>query len=170
MADIEIKPTGDLQRELLCLNLLDAVCYQTDHGPNNYNVFTDNDGKTAVCAFDNDNPNTFLPNNSVSVSLLGCAPLVDKNGDFARPFFDKNVAENVAGINIKRFKKRLKSYLSPIQIIATISRLRKLSKALNISVANKKTELLSETQWDDVTVSEELRNKQRITYLSHTLK
>lgn len=170
MADVKIEPNGEMQRELMCLNYLDAVCYQTDHRPNNYNVFTDKDGKTSVCAFDNDNPNTFFPIPSVSSSLSGCSPLVDKNGDFARPFFDKNIAEKVFDIDAKRLKTRLKPYLSSIQIAATASRLKKLGKALEMSVENKKTVLLSETEWNDETVAEELKNCRLITYLSQSFK
>lgn len=60
MLDSGPEPTGELQRELSDLFLLDGLCHQPDHGANNYNVYL-REGKLGVCAFDNDNPMTFFP-------------------------------------------------------------------------------------------------------------
>lgn len=163
MMDITTIPTGALQRELLALNALDVILYQPDHGPNNYNVWFENQ-KYKICAFDNDNPNTFFPLFSVRVRLSDCCPFVDDKGLVARPFFDKTTASLLNGINFKRLKSRLKPYLNNLQIAALIYRLKKINQAIR-KTQNQRNLLLSSNDFDEKTISLELNGDYGITYL-----
>lgn len=165
MADSFVLPNGSLQKELLNLNALDVICRQVDHGPNNYNVFK-KDGMYFVCAFDNDNQQTFFPLSSVRVSLAGCAPLVDKNGMVARHCFDKSTAEKIQTVNIKALKKRLKPYLNFLQIRATVSRIKKLQKALKKS----RCFMLNPDEFSETTANDELNGAYGRTYLTRALE
>ncbi|MBQ8783597.1 MAG: hypothetical protein IJZ57_07490 [Clostridia bacterium] len=168
MVDSNITLSGSFQRELINLNALDAICYQPDHGPNNYSVSYTSD-ECSVCAFDNDNPNTFFPILSASISLAGCAPLVNKNGLVNRPFFDKDLAERIFTLDIRTLQKRLKPYLNKIQIIALVFRIKNLKKAIKKTSETNPLFLLEKSQWNDQTVSLELSGKYGETYLTKAI-
>lgn len=170
MADISVAPNGAFQRELLYLNAVDVVCFQPDHGPNNYNVCKVGEKEYSVCAFDNDNPSTFFPFPKASVSLAGCSPLVNGDGTVNRPFFDLEFAENIKKINIKKLKNRLRPYLNGVQIFALTRRLNGLKKAIEKTAAVKPEFLLQADEWNDFTVSEELSGKYGVTYLEKSMK
>lgn len=165
MADADIAPSGSLQRELLMLNALDVICHQPDHAPNNYNV-KNLSGDLTVCAFDNDNPRTFFPLTAIHLPLSSCAPLADKAGNVLRPYFPKAFAEGVQRVDTKRLKRRLKPYLNAFQICCTLTRLKKLQKAIERTARKNSVFLLDGSQFDDSTVAEELSGKYGETYLS----
>lgn len=166
MADIKPEPDSVLQRELNILNALDVICYQTDHGPNNYNV----DYDYHICAFDNDNPATFLPIPLISTSLAGCAPLADKKGRILRPFLDSELADALNSLDRGKLRRRLKPYLNFLQIVALFSRINKLKRAVNKTRQADELFLLDREAWNSDTVKEELSGKYGITYLTKALK
>lgn len=165
MSDCSVPPSGALQRELINLNVLDAICFQNDHGPNNYNIYKEN-GEFKVCAFDNDNPSTFFPIFSVSASLAGCSPLINKKGIVNRPFFDKDLAERIRTLDIGALQKRLKPYLNQIQIISLKARIKKLQKAVKKTSEVNQSFLIEHSKWNERTVSLELKGKYGETYLT----
>ncbi len=169
MADTCAEATGALQKELTALNVLDAICFQTDHGPNNYNVYKQ-DGQWAVCAFDNDNPNTFLPISTVKNSLSGCSSLVDAKGLFNRPYIGKELFENLKKADIKGLKKLLKPYLNFLQIWALASRIKKTVTLLEKSISQNSTETISDAEWGNETVAKETGGRYGKTYLTAATK
>jgi hypothetical protein len=87
--DCWVKITPSLQRELSDLNVLDAICYQRDHGPNNYNIwFDENDAH--ICAFDNDNPTTFLVTHKLPQNASGNVSPIIRRGLFNRPHVSRS--------------------------------------------------------------------------------
>lgn len=170
MADRTVEPSGTMQRELICLNALDYICLQPDHGPNNYNVCDTEDFGYSVCAFDNDNPLTFFPFPNVMVSLSGTSPLTDKKGMVARPFFDAKFAENLGKIDVKKLKKRLRPYLNGIQIYALIYRLNFLKKAIKKTNNVNPEFLLTASEWNDKSALKELSGNFGITYFTKAME
>lgn len=160
MADMEAVLDGTLQKELTSLNVLDVICYQPDHGPNNYSISPSG----TVCAFDNDNPRTLFPAVSVTGSLAGCSPLVGEDGKVARPYMDKALAERLKGLNSAALGKELKPYLNLLQIWALKRRIKKLVNAI------KNTEfkglLLEKDGWSMGTAKEEINGNYGTTYLT----
>jgi len=168
MSDTFVEINGSLQRELLNLNALDVISRQTDHGPNNYNVY-EKEGAYSICAFDNDNPQTFFPYPFVKDTLAGCTPFVGKNNKVQRCYFDKQIAENIKNVDVKRLKMRLKPYLNFLQIGATVQRLKKLNKSIN-KTQNSNTKFLIEShEFSKTTACFEVNDKARYTYLSKVL-
>ncbi len=168
MSDITPEPTGLLQRELSNLNVLDVICCQTDHGPNNYTVINDKNS-CRVCAFDNDNPNTFFPYISLSVSLAGCSAFVNKEGLINRPYLDSTLVECITSLNTSSLEKSLEPYLSFIQRKAVAIRINKLKKAISETMIANADFLKSCDEWNDMTVSKELNGNYGMTYLKKAL-
>lgn len=60
-----------LQRELMKLNVLDAITFERDHRPGNYNIVLDAEGRVCgLSVFDNDAEMTFAP---MPVSIHTCS-------------------------------------------------------------------------------------------------
>lgn len=168
MADTLVVPNGTLQKELLNLNALDIISQQVDHGPNNYNVDI-KDGAYTVCAFDNDNPQTFFPLPFINGALAGCTPFVDQSGAVLRCCFDKQIASKIQSLNMKVLKKRLKPYLNFLQICAVMRRIKKLSKVLGKAQSLNSGFLLEPSEFNETTVLCELNGGYGLTYLSKAL-
>ncbi len=164
MQDAKAGKTPSLQRELSNLHLLDTVCFQTDHGINNYNVY-DEGGEHFVCAFDNDNPYTFLPTPFVSHSLAGCSPLIVK-GQINRPYLSDGTVKALQALDIKGLKAKLKPYLNPLQLWALSRRVRKLRKAIRQGLGKNSLRLLKDGDWSAETVKEETKGSYGSTYLN----
>ena len=169
MVDSDVVPTGSLQRELMALNVLDAICFQTDHGPNNYNV-AERDGVYTVCAFDNDNPNTFLPLPAIGHPFSGCAPLVGADGLLNRPYFDRELLTALRNTDIRSLKKKLKTYLNPLQIAAVTARIKILRKMLEKSLRNSPNLVISGDEWNEETLAAELSGRYGRTYLTRAME
>jgi hypothetical protein len=165
MLDADPTPDASLQRELTCLNMLDAVCGQRDHGPNNYNVLCDG-GRYSVCAFDNDEDRAFFPSPGVGAGLSGCAPLVDAHGRIRRPHMDRDMAEAMAHIRPARLKKQLRPYLNGLQIAALLLRLRALNRAIAATQKDNDRFLLRTDQWDADSLAGEIGGRWGQTYLT----
>lgn len=165
-ADTKPVSCGNLQRELMALNVLDVLTGQPDHGPNNYNVYEKADGGYGVRAFDNDNPRTFFPSCSVKASLAGCAPMVGKDGMINRPFMDRALAERLKAVDKAALKRRLSPYLNSLQTRAIIKRLNKLNVAIGRS---DRLCLIDGDAWGEATVKQEMGGEYGITYLCKAL-
>lgn len=164
MCDQRIRPDGSLQKELLDLNMLDVICHQPDHGPNNYNVARNEDGKYSICAFDNDNPQTFFPWFSVFWTLAGCSPFADISG-ICRPYLDRDAMERLDRLNFGRLKRRLKPYLNPLQIAAVVYRICTLRRAVERTQRKNPDFLIRGTQWGEQTMEKEMSGMYGKTYL-----
>lgn len=169
MLDLNIEPTGSLQKELLNLNILDLVCFQSDHGMNNYNIY-EYDNQYLICAFDNDNPNTFLPIPTIRHNFLGCSSIVDKHGCFNRPYISGELIENLQKINIPSLRKNLKEYLNFLQIAALVFRIKKIQRIFGKLVNYNPQCVLENGQWNAQTVLCEMSGKYGETYLTNIVK
>lgn len=169
MIDGDVQINGCLQKELLNLNVLDIICFQTDHGMNNYNVIRQGENY-AICAFDNDNPNTFLPIPSIKYNFLGCSSLVDRKGFLNRPYFSEELLGRIQKLDLPSLKRKLNPYLNKCQICALIFRIKKLQKMLQRTERNGHHVIISDDQWNNQTVIAELGGLYGKTYLTILLK
>ena len=165
MLDSAVTLTGSLQRELLCLNVLDVICFQPDHGPNNYNVAASADGQITICAFDNDNPQTLFPGFSVCRPLAGCTTLVDGSNRIQRPYMDRSLAVHLRNLDKAKLRRRLKPYLNSLQIVALCCRLDKINRAILKTERNQPDFLKDRDCWNFQTAAEEVSGKYGETYL-----
>ena len=170
MMDTHVEPSGSLQRELMDLFLLDILCYQMDHGPNNYSVTVDENGTASVCAFDNDSPVTFFPHCTVSRPLAGCTPLKDKKGRILRPFVGREIARRIQAVNTHKLGKQLAPYLNRLQIAALSGRFRLLRKAIREAQKQNENFLIPADGWGEQTVKCEMSGKYGMTYLTKALQ
>lgn len=170
MMDAHIEPSGSLQRELMDLFLLDILCYQVDHGPNNYSVAVSENGTASVCPFDNDNPLTFFPHCTVSRPLAGCTSLKDKKGKILRPFLDRDVVQRLQTVDTHKLGKQLAPYLNRLQIAALSGRFRLLRKAIREGQKLNEDFLIPADAWDEQTVKCEMSGKYGMTYLTRILQ
>ncbi len=163
MKDACIRPEGSLQRALMNLNVLDALVHQPDHGPNNYNVCTENGGYQ-VCAFDNDHSQTLFPFFGLRRPLSGCAPLVDRHGLVARPCFDRALYQRILELDVPALQAQMKPWLNPLQRLALSARLRCLRRALR-RTCRQRPDFLTEL-WDAQTAALERRGQWGMTYFN----
>lgn len=168
--DTEVVPTGALQKALMNLNVLDTLCFQQDHGPNNYNVVFKDGLPSGVCAFDNDNPNTFSPLGTATKVLSGCTPIVGKNGIINRPFFDEELAAKLRNLDRKSLAKSLKLYLNGLQRMALLRRIQKLCCAIRKTAKYNPHFLVSPEGWGEDTMAAELQENVGHTYLKHLIQ
>lgn len=167
--DSKIAPTPVNQRDLSCLWLIDALCNQPDHAPNNYNVISDMSAEieTSICAFDNDNMFTFFPIFNINhFKSKNCSKIISSNGLINLPHLDKEFAETLLSISLKELDYELKKYLNIIQLAAFRSRFKGLRRALRKTITKKSRFLLEETEWCDLTMQEERSGKYGRTYLT----
>lgn len=169
MKDAEPICDSGLQRALLNLNLLDVVCNQPDHGPNNYSVCR-RDGVCSVCAFDNDNDQTFFPFLHIDRNLSGCSPFINGNGIVNRPGLDAETVKKLNALNVKALKKRLKPYLNGLQLLALDVRIKKLKKAVRNTCAIDDGFLQNTEDWDERILKKELSGVYGETYLTRAIR
>lgn len=169
MCDCTVERNGRLQRDLINLNIIDILTFQTDHGPNNYNVWMDNSAQYRVCAFDNDNPNTFFPLPIISYPFSQCTPFIDKNGLVARPHVDQTMAANLENMSLQELKTKLKPYLNFIQIYSVVLRVKKLNRAI-MKTQQKRAGFLLNDDWNENTANEEISGCYGTTYFVSAMK
>lgn len=170
MRDTRVELNGSLQRELLILNALDLICWQVDHGPNNYNVYSAN-GEYKICAFDNDNQQTFFPISNVRArSLSHASPLIKADGAINRPFFDREFSQKIHNVNKDNLKKRLKPYLNSFQINALIKRIEALDVAIYKTQESNPSFLIDSDKFSADTAVCEFCGDFGETYLLNALK
>lgn len=163
-SELKYDVTPKLQHELNNLHILDILCYQLDHGPNNFSVILENDKISGICAFDNDATNTFSIKTNINFSASWNASSLVLNGIYNRPFLDKNIYNLFIKTNKKDLKKILAPYLSALQIYALQIRFNKLKKSMIKAVKLKKTVLLSDNEWNEKTLEKELEGLYGRTY------
>ena len=157
-----------LQKNLLNLNILDTICFEKDHRPDNYNIVLNKDKKPeSICAFDNDSPMSFIPTRTASfMTYEGCSPLIDKTGFINRPFLDAKLCKKLEQLRDSDIRVELKDYLNKYQITCLISRVNKIKKAITKSVSNGKCILVQDDlSWNEDTVTAELNGNYGLTYL-----
>ena len=153
-----------LQRELMKLNMLDAITYERDHRPGNYNIILDENGKTSrLSVFDNDAAMTFAPFSVSTHSSAGSSCIVG-GGQINRPHLDKCLSENICKLKKHELRQALKPFLNYWQITACWNRVKDLKAAI-LASSSRDGFLLEADGWNENTMTEELSGKYGRTYL-----
>ena len=157
-----------LQRDLSDLHILDILCYEKDHRPDNYNVILNEENKAiSISAFDNDSPMSFFLSSNIHFhSYEGCSPLVDSRGLFNRPFIDVGVYEKLLGLKKNELFDSLSPYLTKRQIAFVWKRARKLTNSIRKATSKGNCRFLKNDEWSEATVEKELGGDFGFTYLS----
>lgn len=155
-----------LQRELMNLNVLDAITFERDHRPGNYNIILDGEGKVSgLSVFDNDAPMTFAPLPLSMFTGSATSKMIGPDGLFNRPHLDRQLADRICSLKKKEVLTCLKPFLNILQIYSCWNRIKDLRKVI------KKTSIISDDflfdpcEWSMDSVQEELSGKYGITYL-----
>lgn len=167
--DLQISANSLLQKELHDLYLLDIICFQTDHGPDNYNIYCD-DETCYINAFDNDNPYAFSPLPYIKSTIGGCSPRIDGKGRILCPIISSDIFENIKNINFEVLKKRLMPYLSRIQVDSLICRIRSIQKAMLKAQEEGNLTVLNNNDWNEEILQMELNGEFGETYLTILMK
>ncbi len=159
-----------LQKELTELNVIDALCFQKDHRPDNFNVKVDEGKLTHISAFDNDAPATFSFSSATDFpTYIGCSPLI-KDGIIDRPHVSRSLYDKLISANEEDLTKKLKPYINRFQMRGLIKRLRKIKEALINTQKNNNGFVIDDGCWSEETVCEELSGKYGVTYLGALLQ
>lgn len=154
-----------MQRDLTSLNMLDAITFERDHRPGNYNIVIGDDGRVSrIAVFDNDAEMTFAPFPVYYQSVHGSSCFLCRSGEVNRPYLDKRIAMKVLDLDVSEFRKALQPYLNHIQLFACCNRLRKVQEGIRKTKDNK-VFLLEDAGWSYSTISTEVSGKYGMTYL-----
>ena len=128
--------TKHIQRDLNILHVLDAICYERDHRPDNYNVVIDAEEKgVSIRAFDNDSTFAFLPVPTINFpTFVGGQPLVDRYGLLTISSLDASFANRLLNIRGKELADICKPYLTFVQRMSLIARLLQIQRALKRTI------------------------------------
>lgn len=164
--------TPDFQRAMLNMNLLDVICHEQDHSPNNYNAVLDDDGfAVGVSVYDNNGVGTFALDSGIDYETYKkCSPFLRRDGTVNRPCLDKTVAESVLGLTRKNVAKTLSPYLSKPVIWCTWNRIAALQHAIKRSIAGNPKFLLDRDAFSELTIEDELSGHYGKTYLVSFLR
>lgn len=154
--------TPMLQRSLNNLNFLDTLCREKDHRPGNYTVIINENKANTICAFDNDSPMSFGLGCASFKSYMNCSPYILHNS-INRPYIDKNLVNWLSENNFKKIYQATKGLLNPLQMIFLKQRFKILKKAVS-GLENQR--VVSEEEWNEKTVCDELRGDYGETYLT----
>ena len=166
-SDISHRMTPQLLQSLTNLNLLDVICFEKDHGANNYmNIIDENGRVNSICSFDNDSPSCFSISMSIDFKFTADGrPFVTPNGLCARPYLDKDVVERLMRIDLESLRKDLSCYLNVIQLYCCMRRIKQLQVAIQSSVEKGLTKLLNPNEWTQKMVDDEVKGINGRTYM-----
>lgn len=150
--------TPEVQRQLLNLNLIDLICNEVDHGPNNYMLKWENNQIKSICAFDNSHPHAFLPIYNLKFRPYHYQIPVVKGGCINRPFLDNDFVERLRDIDLDIVKSNLQGLITKKQIKACLWRINKLKETVDKSLKNRKCALLKKDEWTSDTMYEEYQS------------
>lgn len=153
-----------LQKDLADLQVLDAICFQKDHGLNNYNVYAVEGRAAGVMAFDNDNLWTFFPFFHISFASAGGAPLLGGDGLVRMPHLSAETARRIMECDTRNLCLCLAPYLNRLQRMALSFRIKALQRALRRTMAARPDFLLTDSDWSEQTLQQELSGAFGHTY------
>lgn len=170
--DCDYAVNRSLHRELINLHVLDALCLQADHWVNNYNIIADEfDNAISVCAFDNDCKWTFFPWLKLSFnSMCNGAPIINSEKMLNIPHMDKDFANSVFNVDIKRVKKELRPYLNVLQMCALIMRVKQLQKMIKKMSEKNNRFIVDRNEWSGSALNSDLAGKYGNSYLYQYVK
>lgn len=148
--------------ELNVLNVIDVLCNEKDHKPENYSIMSDNNGNAfGICAFDNDSPNSFFISSRVNMqSYLGSSSMFLDN-QINRAYLNGTFMDAIISANTESFSE-LSLYLNKYQYRAFLKRL-KLIRDIFV-VAREENQFIVESVRE--CVYEELSGKYGDTYIA----
>lgn len=153
--------TPRLQHALNDLNFLDALCHEKDHRPGNYTVVMTGNKAESICAFDNDSPMSFGLGSASFESYMNCSPYILRHS-LNRPYIGEKIVKILSANHIDKLCQATKDLLNPVQLTALKRRFRALQKAASMLRPHT---ALSDEEWNDETVREELGGAFGKTYL-----
>ena len=161
------KITPKFQRDCNSLNVLDAICHERDHRPGNYFVRLNSNGEVdSLEAFDNDAPMTFsLTGNINLVTYWGSSPLLLSDGALNLVHVDKKLAQKILKLKDEEIVNSLKLILSKIQVWFVCKRIHKMQKAIKHTMQKSADFFISDTEWNEKTIKEELSSDTINSYL-----
>lgn len=158
--------TPDFQLHMTDMNILDAICHERDHSPNNYNVVFENGRAISVNVFDNNGQGSFCCSTDLRFeSYKGCSPFVNSEGEINRPHISEDTAKRLEKISFFDVFKALKRKLAFNRIYFTWRRIKKVNKAIKKAEMVRHDFLLKYYEWTEETVKEELNGQYGKTYL-----
>ena len=161
------KITPKFQRDCNSLNVLDAICHERDQRPGNYFVRLNSNGEVdSLEAFDNDAPMTFsLTGNINLVTYWGSSPLLLSDGALNLVHVDKKLAQKILKLKDEEIVNSLKLILSKIQVWFVCKRIHKMQKAIKHTMQKSADFFISDTEWNEKTIKEELSSDTINSYL-----
>lgn len=159
--------TGAFQKEINNLNLLDVICYETDHSPNNYLVKRDSAGKlVGLSVFDNNGVGVFACRSTVCFYTYKKISLyLTEDGCVRRPHMSRQTANNLEQISFWTLYQCMRCCLKPLPILFLYRRISILQKAVRKTAARDPSFLLDDVDWNESTIQEELSGTYGKTYL-----
>lgn len=161
------KLTGKLQRSLIRLNLLDVICHDMDHSPNNYNVYTgDDEMLEGVHAFDNNDASTFSLRTSINFTTYkNCARIASDDGIILRPAVDIEIADKIMSLRKRAFYRSVFPYIGLLQAESAWQRIRKLQQSIVLTKKIRPEIFLEAHLFGEDTLNRELNGEYQKTYL-----
>lgn len=150
---IKSKITGNFQRELTNLQILDYLTGQVDRHAGNFTIQEKQNGDvtelTGVTGIDNDFAfgNVKLKDDNTFGSH-GVSP-VNASGELIIPHMDKNLADKIMSLDKDKLKFILIDLIEKENIDAACKRLEILQKAIHHAQKEKSEIFLKDNEWDD---------------------
>ncbi len=159
--------TPEFQRSLLNMNLLDIICHELDHSPNNYNVVLNAAGNAVdVSIYDNNGLGTFSLNSSIDYQTYKkCSSIVNTQGRINRPCLDKAVVMSIMNLRFRDVYDAIYPFYKMSIILCTWKRIVKLKRAIRKSMCANPGLLLEEKYFSKETIQKELSGVYGKTYL-----
>lgn len=155
--DITVNVTGEFQRDMCNLQVLDVICGQMDRHAGNFFVSTNDIGELlGLQGIDNDA--AFGRNKQVTSAKLGDrhdrAVYDTETGEMILPYMDKNLAERIIQIEPEMITFALKDLLKDDEIKGVIKRLNYTKAAINKTLKEQPERFLEDKDWNDDTAQD----------------
>lgn len=167
--DLKISVNSSLQKELHDLNWLDRISFQTDHGPDNYNVYC-KEKSYHIVAFDNDNQYTFSPLTMITSTVGRWNRRNRSHNGVSHSVIGDHIFSCIINVDFEVLNKRLKPYLNQLQIVSLLYRLKHIRKILVREKKRGNLTVLKESDWNDNILQMELNGAFGETYLNILMK
>lgn len=170
ISKMNLEVNAKFQMELTDLQILDTITNEQDHNPGNCFLKVADGQLVGVTAFDNEG--CFGQNTNLQRGLCWnvTSPLVTENNKINLSHVSKSLAEKILDTEDEDIRKILGDLLSDNQINCVIIRFNCLKSALINTMSNDNDFLLTDEQWSNDTMSQEISGSYGNTYLVHFLK
>lgn len=161
------KISGNFQRQMINLQVLDYITGQIDRNHGNYFLQEDENGMlTGVTGIDNDlSFGDYNPDDYGAIDKHGRS-IVNKKGDkFLIPYMDANMAERIKNINKDQLSFLLGDLLDEKSIDQACERLAKVQKLLKEKEADPNDHfLLQDNEWNQETLKKFFTEERDATF------